>query len=51
MGSLLFYQMFSPFSDKALLFTYASGSIGFAGVLGTKLFALGWDEVSDLEHH
>lgn len=38
-------------SDKALLFTDASGSIGFAGVLGTEWFALGWDVVSDLEHH
>lgn len=38
-------------SDKALLFTDASGPIGFAGVLGTEWFALGWDVVSDLEHH
>lgn len=38
-------------SEKALLFTDASGSIGFAGVLGTEWFALGWDVVSDLEHH
>lgn len=34
-----------------MLFTDASGSIGFAGVLGTEWFALGWGVISDLEHH
>lgn len=32
-------------SDRALLFTDASGSIGFAAVLGTEWFAPGWDVV------
>ena len=35
-------------SDKALLFTDASGSLGFAAVLGTELFALSWDIVPGL---
>ena len=35
-------------SDKALLFTDASGSLGFAAVLGTEWFALSWDIVPGL---
>ena len=34
-------------SDQALLFTDASGSIGFAGILGKEWFALRWDSVPD----
>ena len=34
-----------------MLFTDASGSIGFAGVLNTEWFALRWDTVPELDHH
>jgi hypothetical protein len=37
-------------SDKELLFTDASGSLGFAAVLGTDWFALGWGEVLNFEY-
>lgn len=35
-------------SDKELLFTDASGSLGFAAVLGSKWFALDWEKVPGL---
>lgn len=35
-------------SDKELLFTDASGSLGFAAVLGKNWFALSWENVPDL---
>lgn len=38
-------------SDKELLFTDASGSVGFAAVLGTEWFALGLEAVNDLANH
>ncbi|XP_062593507.1 uncharacterized protein LOC134254984 isoform X1 [Saccostrea cucullata] len=38
-------------SDKEMLFTDASGSLGFAAVLGTSWFALSWEEVLDLAQY
>lgn len=35
-------------SDKVLLFSDASGALGFSAVLGTEWFAMGWDQVPDL---
>ena len=31
-----------------MLFTDASSSIGFAGVLGTEWFAIGWDSMPEV---
>ena len=47
--SVILPELFSS-SDKELLFTDASGSIGFAGVLGTEWFALGWNSVPEFSH-
>ena len=47
--SVILPELFSS-SDKELLFTDASGPIGFAGVLGTEWFALGWDSVPEFSH-
>lgn len=45
--SVLLPEIWSS-SDKELLFTDASGSLGFAAVLGSKWFALGWEKVPGL---
>lgn len=45
--SVLLPEIWSS-SDKELLFTDASGSLGFAAVLGSKWFALDWEKVPGL---
>ena len=44
--SVILPECFTP-SDQPLLLTDASGSIGFAGILGKEWFALGWKSVPD----
>ena len=46
-GKSVILPDFFTSSDQALLFTDASGSIGFAGILGKEWFALSWDSVPD----
>ena len=48
-GRSLISEFFSS-SDKELLFTDASSSIGFAGVLFTEWFALDWDSMPEFGH-
>lgn len=38
-------------SDQELLFTDASGALGFAAVLGKNWFALSWEKVQDLAQY
>ena len=47
--SVILPVLFSS-SDKELLFTDASSSIGFAGVLFTEWFALDWDSMPEFGH-
>lgn len=48
MENLFFFPEMWSSSDKELLFTDASGSLGFAAVLGSQWFALGWEKVPNL---
>lgn len=45
--SVLLPEIWSS-SGKELLFTDASGSLGFAAGLASKWFALGWEKVPNL---